>query len=107
MLVELSADEICCICFAFGERGIPNKALDAVYAKMLAIAKEIDDPMLDSVDIRVRDRIATAAEPIPLVYFLGEEAASVKKLIRKSVIGVTNDWKVWTLGRPLPKEAAR
>lgn len=38
--VVLTKQELEAICFAFGERGIPNKGLDLVYAKMLKLYKD-------------------------------------------------------------------
>lgn len=47
-------------------------------------------------------KILNSPSPIRLVDFHQSEIEAVQKLIRQKKIGVTVDWRVWPIGKPLP-----
>lgn len=55
----------------------------------------------------VLDKIKNAPEPIPLADFAESEVEAVRSLIALRQLGVTNDWKVWPVGKKLPGITAR
>lgn len=52
---------------------------------------------------RVRAFIESLDAPLALRDFPETEVAAVKELIAKGIVGVTNDWKVWPIGKALPQ----